>query len=205
MKKTLAVVIAIITALTFASCSKKATKQYEPGKWKGNEYKSEFLNATIKVSDGWTIATKDELAKEEQIIIEDSMASTDASREEIERGIICELKLTNDKTFAYMDIVLKDMDIIYSAAHSEEDYMEVYRQNMQNVTVEDMSISSMSDAKWVKLGGNDSYMMEVEYSYANADPVYQRIYFRKVGTYMCTLTMSVVDKAEFTAIEDMFK
>ena len=208
MKRALALLMIIATMLTFASCKRGggsiSSLGYEAGIWNEDTYSSSFLNTTINVADGWTVATEDEILAEKQHIIEDSKASSEASQEEIERGIIYELKLTNDKTYAFMDIVLKDMDIIYSMAYSEEDFMAVYRKNMQEINMENMYISSMSDAQWVTLGGNEYYMMEIEYSYNNSFSAHQRIYLKKFGTYMCNLTMSVVNPDEFAEIENMF-
>jgi len=210
MKRALALLMIVVVMLTFASCKwgrdggSISSLNYEEGSWNENVYSSSFLNTAIIVADDWEAATEEEIAAEKQHIIEDSMASSEASKEEIERGIIYELKLTNDESFAYMDIVLKDMDIIYSMAYSEEDFMAVYRKNMQEINMENMYISSMNDAKWVTLGGNEYYMMEMEYSYNKSFSAYQRLYLKKIGTYMCSLTMSVVDKAEFTEVEGMF-
>ncbi len=212
MKRLIALIMIITTLLSLTACkwdndnnTTISHLNYKDGWWRDNMYHSEFLDTTIIVANGWKAATEEEIAEEKQHIIEDSTASSEASKEEIERGIIYELKLTNDKTYAFMDIVLKDMDIIYSMAYSEEDFMAVYRKNMQEINMENMYISSMSDAEWVTLGGNDYYMMEIEYSYNNSFTAYQRIYLKKIGTYMCNLTMSVVDTAEFEVIENMFQ
>ncbi len=176
---------------------------YEAGNWDGNIYSSNFLGFKVTMPDNWTAASEEEISTEKENIINDSLASSDASREEIERGIIYEFKLTNDATYSYVNVVLKDMDIVYSMAYSEEDFMNVYRQNMQQMNVGDMRISAMSDPQWVNLAGNKYYMSEMEYSYNNTT-TYQRIYLRKIGTFMENLTMSVVDKEEFKEIESMF-
>lgn len=208
MKRALALLMIITTMLTFTACKQDGGSishlGYEAGVWNEDVYTSSFLNTSITVADGWVAATENEILAEKQHIIQDSMASSEASKEEIERGIIYELKLTNDKTYAFMDIVLKDMDIIYSMAYSEEDFMAVYRKNMQEINMENMYISSMSDAQWVTLGGNEYYMMEIEYSYNTSFSAHQRIYLKKFGTYMCNLTMSVVNPEEFADIESMF-
>lgn len=212
IKKGLAAVLICITALAITACNTNgdgsegntvSSFSYQQGTWSDNVYTSDFLGIKLALSDNWSAASQEEIDKEKQNIINDSLSDSNASPEEIERGIEYDLKLTNDTTHSSMNIVLKDMDIIYSMVYTEEDYMNSYRQNMQQMNIGNMYITAMSDPKWVTLGGNKYYMSEMEYSYENTT-TYQRIYLRKIGTYMENLTMSVVSPEEFNEIESMF-
>lgn len=210
MKRLIAILFAIVIMFTLTCCSLNNPNSivsglaYQPGEWNKGTYNSAFLNTSIVLSGNWYSVSEKELAREKQVIIKESMGDTDATEEEVERGVEYELKIANETSQADLSIVHKDMDIIYSMAYSEEDILNAYKQNMQNLSNDDMHIISMSSPQWVPLGENEYYMLEIEYSYQRTMTTYQRIYLRKIGTYMTTLTMSAIDKAEFNRLEDMF-
>lgn len=212
MKKQSLIALMVILTLIIPFSGCKSTQMsdtlsnlhHKPGTWNGSVYSSEFLNTTVSVPNGWTIATEQELEQGRQTIITDSMEDSQATKEEIERGIIYEFKLTNHDTYSTVNLVLKDMDIIYSMAYNEEDFMDVYCKNMQQLEIDGMYISKMSDPEWVTLGGSKYLMCELQYDIDGHLANYQKIYLRKIGTYMANLTIAGLDKRHFDGIENMF-
>lgn len=204
--KLFAVLAALVLAATLAGCA--PAKPVSTGAFDGNTYTNDYFNLTFNAPDGWTIATKDEIAKVFNAAI-DQVGATDKDTAD-------KLKLSQQKVL-YLALVLKNpladtehsnpninviaenMGLNAISVSSSADYAKASLDMMKTASPD----AVFGDVNSIKLNGADFATIDSTTALADGSNMMQRAYFTVKNGYGLVFTFTWFDDTNFSELQSL--
>lgn len=195
-------VLMLLAAL--AGCT--PAKQVTTGAFNGNTYTNDYFNLTFKAPDGWTIATKEEIAQIFNAAI-DEVGSTDKETAD-------KLKLSQQKVL-YMAVVLKNpvtdtehnnpnfnliaekLGLDAAAMKTNADYASANLDMMKSANPN----AQYGDVNTVKLNGTEFGTIDSTTPLSDGSNMMQRGYFAVKNGYGLVFTFTWFDDTDFNEVQ----
>lgn len=204
--KLLVVLAALVLVAALAGCT--PAKPVSTGAFAGSTYSNDYFNLTFKAPDGWTIATKEEIAQVFNAAI-DEVGTTDKDTAD-------KLKLSQQKVL-YLALVLKN-----PLTDTEENNPN-FNVIAENLGLNALSVSNSADyAKAnldamktaspnavygdvanVKLNGADFASVDSTTALSDGSNMMQRAYFAVKNGYGLVFTFTWFDDTDFSALQSL--
>ncbi len=174
-----------------------SSKPLSRGTINGNVYTNEFADITFTKHKDWTYKSNEEIAE----LIGYSSDLLDYDLEEIvaKSGTYIDMMVTFPTGSPNLQVTVEDLNFQSISYLTPEKYLELSRQQMlaMNPTY------TFGDIYEKELCGHTYTVMDLEGVYGTTKTL-QRLYLRKQGNYMISITMSATTENSFETMENMF-
>jgi len=208
MKRILAIVLTMVCLMgMMVGCGNDeqpggtAAKTLSRGTFEGDVYTSEFIGVSFTKPKTWVYATDEEIAATMQIGAE--LVNQENFLAQAEKmNNVYDMMVRDVMTGNNINVVFENLKASASSNITVEQYIEVARKQL--IEQAPMLGYKFGEAEKCKLGEQEFYRLPAEGSYSGI-AFNQRIYFRKEGSYMIVITLSLFDDTNGATIEALFK
>lgn len=174
-----------------------STKPLTRGTINGNVYTNEFADITFTKHRDWTYKSNEEIAE----LIGYSSDLLDYDLEEIveKSGSYIDMMVTFPTGSPNLQVTVEDLNFQSISHLTPEEYLDLSRQQMLAVN----PTYTFGDIYEKELCGHTYTVMDLEAIYGTTKTL-QRLYLRKQGNYMISITMSATAENSFITMENMF-
>ena len=203
MKKTLALLLLLISLVSLFACGRKIApeKEFARGTVTGNQYVSEFAGFTFTAPEGWAYYSDEEIAELSGIsaeLLADNEKLKNAMLESLIDAMAADPVTGNNVNFTY-----ENLKITTGLAMNEQKYAEAAR-NTLITSYEQMGAQiTVTDPAECTLGGN-TYRKLVADITLNGVSLRQYCYIRKVGGWALSIAATSMDGTDAGVFEAMF-
>ena len=197
MKKAVAFILLIVTVTLLCACGSNVKVKH--GSTEGNIYTNESIGLKFTKPDKWTFATESEIANIMNIAAEEF--DIEEMLEQGKTATIVEFLAMDRTTGNNVSMNFENLEKSNSTLISEKKYIEYSKEKMQEqFKSHGYEFGEIKDAK---LGNVNFKTFEATCKY-NGVSMKQQMYIKKYGSYMAVITITVVNGASVSDVENMF-
>lgn len=200
MKKLTAMFLALMLILSLCACGDKDVSgtvspqeeqtdtDFQLGVTTGGKYENAFLGIGCTLDDSWTFASQEELAQ--MVGTTADMFDNEEYAEQMKNtDMFYDMFAAADDGLVNINVVIQNMGLLYGAALSEERYIELSLENLD----EQMSSAGFtlegSETGTVTFAGQERSGLHVSCTYQGISYYCQQIYIKQ-GNYMSVITLA---------------
>lgn len=194
--------VLLMSAILLTGCSgdSKST-EFSRGSVDENVYTSTYANIKFTKPDSWVYSTDEEISDLMNISI-DMFTSDDFAKEAAKLQSITDMLVTDPKTYNNISVIYENLKLSNNADISTDEYEKKSIQMLKSQFTDDIEID-VAESTDTELG-SENYRRISLTTKAYGMEMQQFMYFRKVGDYMCSITVTIIDDTEISEIEAMF-
>lgn len=194
--------VLLMSAILLTGCSgdSKST-EFSRGSVDENVYTSTYANIKFTKPASWVYSTDEEISKLMNISI-DMFTSDDFAKEAAKLQSITDMLATDPKTYNNISVIYENLKLSNNTDISTDEYEKKSIQMLKSQFTDDIEID-VAESTDTELG-SENYRRISLTTKAYGMEMQQFMYFRKVGDYMCSITVTITDDTEISEIEAMF-
>ncbi len=198
MKKIIALLVAGLMLISFASCVSEQKRELSHGKIDGDTYKNEYFEFEFTKPASWVYSTDEEIAAAMNMSVD---LFGDKYEETLESGVaMLDMMAVDSLTRTNINVAVENLSKSFASNITEEQYVEALKKQLAGV--ENMTIEFSDKTEKVKIGGND-YLRASLTNTVSGITMTQVYYLRNVDGYMCVVTATIVSGYDISDIEAM--
>ncbi|MBQ8623538.1 MAG: hypothetical protein IJ424_04070 [Oscillospiraceae bacterium] len=204
MKRLFALLVVFIVAFSMVGCADTAkdivNKTLTRGTFDGNVYTSEYVGIKFTKPDSWVFATEEEMNSLMDAGA-DVMDQSDYQKSLSEMLTVFDMMASDPETGNNINFVYENLKLSDSVDITEDEYIESFKTNLESIA--DISYT-FGEVETVTLGGVEFIKLNCDAVYYQVVSMKQAVYLKKVGDYMVSITLTLVDGSDASNIEAYF-
>lgn len=202
MKKTLALLLLLISIVSLFACGKsERKKEFTHGTVTGSTYVSDFADLTLTVPASWRFYSDEELAESMNVtadLFTDSEKFHEAALESV-----MDMMAVDETTGNNVNLTFENLKISTGLTVSEEKYAESFCNTLTDGYAELGATATCSDPVSVTLAGKTYQKILADVS-LNGFSIKQACYVRKTNGYALAIAFTIMDGTAVSDFEAMF-
>ena len=216
MKKIIALLVAGLMMMSFASCVSTEggndgssdiksnvsaqKKEISRGKVDGDTYKNEYFEFEFTKPASWVYSTDEEIAAAMNMSVD---LLGDKYEETLKNNTaLIEMMAIDVTTGTNINIAVENLAKSFASNITEEQYVEALKKQLANV--QNMTIEFSDKTDRINIGGNEFLRASLTNT-VNGVTMTQVYYLRNLDGYMCVITATLVSGYDISDIEAMLK
>lgn len=214
MKKLTAMLLVLVMMLSLCACGEKNVSgtvspqeeqtevDFQLGVTTGGKYESTFLGIGCSLDDSWSFASQEELAQ--MIGATAEMFDNEEYAEQMKNtDMFYDMAAAADDGLVNINIIIQNMGLLYGMALSEEKYIEVSQEGLE----EQLSSAGFTlegvEAGTVTFAGQERSGLHITCTYQGIAYYCQQVYIKQ-GNYMSVITLASFFEDDTDAMLDYF-
>ncbi len=202
MKKTLALLLALVMVLSFAACSSNDEEKLDHirGTVDGSVYTNDVAGISFTAPDGWAYLSDDELAALYNLSASELLPEETAEALE-ETDMVYDMYCQNPNTGASININFENIGLVYGKLLDEQSYMEISQTNLEeSLSGSGMEVTSC-ELITANVNGKDVPCIDIVINMTGYGiDLYEKIFVKKVGDFMGCITIGALTEEELDQI-----
>ena len=214
MKKLTAMLLVLVMMLSLCACGEKNVSgtvspqeeqtevDFQLGVTTGGKYESTFLGIGCSLDDSWSFASQEELAQ--MIGATAEMFDNEEYAEQMKNtDMFYDMAAAADDGLVNINIIIQNMGLLYGMALSEEKYIEVSQEGLE----EQLSSAGFTlegvEAGTVTFAGQERSGLHITCTYQGIAYYCQQVYIKQ-GNYMSVITLASFFEDDTDSMLDYF-
>ena len=214
MKKIAAMLLVLVMMLSLCACGEKNVSgtvspqeeqtevDFQLGVTTGGKYESTFLGIGCSLDDSWSFASQEELAQ--MIGATAEMFDNEEYAEQMKNtDMFYDMAAAADDGLVNINIIIQNMGLLYGMALSEEKYIEVSQEGLE----EQLSSAGFTlegvEAGTVTFAGQERSGLHITCTYQGIAYYCQQVYIKQ-GNYMSVITLASFFEDDTDSMLDYF-
>lgn len=214
MKKLTAMLLVLVMMLSLCACGEKNVSgtvspqeeqtevDFQLGVTTGGKYESTFLGIGCSLDDSWSFASQEELAQ--MIGATAEMFDNEEYAEQMKNtDMFYDMAAAADDGLVNINIIIQNMGLLYGMALSEEKYIEISQEGLE----EQLSSAGFTlegvEAGTVTFAGQERSGLHITCTYQGIAYYCQQVYIKQ-GNYMSVITLASFFEDDTDAMLDYF-
>lgn len=214
MKKLTAMLLVLVMMLSLCACGEKNVSgtvspqeeqtevDFQLGVTTGGKYESTFLGIGCSLDDSWSFASQEELAQ--MIGATAEMFDNEEYAEQMKNtDMFYDMAAASDDGLVNINIIIQNMGLLYGMALSEEKYIEISQEGLE----EQLSSAGFTlegvEAGTVTFAGQERSGLHITCTYQGIAYYCQQVYIKQ-GNYMSVITLASFFEDDTDAMLDYF-
>ncbi len=201
MKKTLALLLALIMVLSFASCSSNEEKlDHIRGTVDGMVYTNDVAGISFTAPEGWEYLSDSDLAALYNLSASEFLSEETAEKLE-KTNMVYDMYCQNVNTGASININFENIGLVYGNILDEESYMEISQANLkEQLSGNGMEVTSC-ELVTENVNGKDVPCIDIAINMTDYGlDLYEKVFVKKVGDFMGCITIGALTTDELDEI-----
>ena len=200
MKKITAMLLVLVMVLSLCACGEKDVAgtvspqeeqpdvEFQLGVTTGGKYESKFLGIGCSLDDSWSFASQEELAQ--MIGATAEMFDNEEYAEQMENtDMFYDMAAATDDGLVNINIIIQNMGLLYGMALSEEKYIELAQEDLEEQLSSAGFTLEGSEAGTVIFAGQERSGLHLSSTYQGISYYCQQVYIKQ-GNYMSIVTLA---------------
>lgn len=214
MKKLTAMLLVLVMMLSLCACGEKNVSgtvspqeeqtevDFQLGVTTGGKYESTFLGIGCSLDDSWSFASQEELAQ--MIGATAEMFDNEEYAEQMKNtDMFYDMAAAADDGLVNINIIIQNMGLLYGMALSEEKYIEISQEGLE----EQLSSAGFTlegvEAGTVTFAGQERSGLHITCTYQGIAYYCQQVYIKQ-GNYMSVITLASFFEDDTDSMLDYF-
>ena len=214
MKKLTAMLLVLVLMLSLCACGEKNVSgtvspqedqtevDFQLGVTTGGKYESTFLGIGCSLDDSWSFASQEELAQ--MIGATAEMFDNEEYAEQMKNtDMFYDMAAAADDGLVNINIIIQNMGLLYGMALSEEKYIEISQEGLEEQLSSAGFTLEGAEAGTVTFAGQERSGLHITCTYQGIAYYCQQVYIKQ-GNYMSVITLASFFEDDTDAMLDYF-
>ena len=214
MKKITAMLLVLVLMLSLCACGEKNVSgtvspqeeqtevDFQLGVTTGGKYESTFLGIGCSLDDSWSFASQEELAQ--MIGTTAEMFDNEEYAEQMKNtDMFYDMAAAADDGLVNINIIIQNMGLLYGMALSEEKYIEISQEGLEEQLSSAGFTLEGAEAGTVTFAGQERSGLHITCTYQGIAYYCQQVYIKQ-GNYMSVITLASFFEDDTDSMLDYF-
>ena len=214
MKKITAMLLVLVLMLSLCACGEKNVSgtvspqeeqtevDFQLGVTTGGKYESTFLGIGCSLDDSWSFASQEELAQ--MIGATAEMFDNEEYAEQMKNtDMFYDMAAASDDGLVNINIIIQNMGLLYGMALSEEKYIEISQEGLEEQLSSAGFTLEGTEAGTVTFAGQERSGLHITCTYQGIAYYCQQVYIKQ-GNYMSVITLASFFEDDTDSMLDYF-
>lgn len=214
MKKITAMLLVLVLMLSLCACGEKNVSgtvspqeeqtevDFQLGVTTGGKYESTFLGIGCSLDDSWSFASQEELAQ--MIGATAEMFDNEEYAEQMKNtDMFYDMAAAADDGLVNINIIIQNMGLLYGMALSEEKYIEISQEGLEEQLSSAGFTLEGTEAGTVTFAGQERSGLHITCTYQGIAYYCQQVYIKQ-GNYMSVITLASFFEDDTDSMLDYF-
>ena len=214
MKKLTAMLLVLVMMLSLCACGEKNVSgtvspqedqpevDFQLGVTTGGKYESTFLGIGCSLDDSWSFAGQEELAQ--MIGATAEMFDNEEYAEQMKNtDMFYDMAAAADDGLVNINIIIQNMGLLYGMALSEEKYIEISQEGLEEQLSSAGFTLEGAEAGTVTFAGQERSGLHITCTYQGIAYYCQQVYIKQ-GNYMSVITLASFFEDDTDSMLDYF-
>lgn len=214
MKKITAMLLVLVLMLSLCACGEKNVSgtvspqeeqtevDFQLGVTTGGKYESTFLGIGCSLDDSWSFASQEELAQ--MIGATAEMFDNEEYAEQMKNtDMFYDMAAAADDGLVNINIIIQNMGLLYGMALSEEKYIEISQEGLEEQLSSAGFTLEGAEAGTVTFAGQERSGLHITCTYQGIAYYCQQVYIKQ-GNYMSVITLASFFEDDTDSMLDYF-
>lgn len=214
MKKLTAMLLVLVMMLSLCACGEKNVSgtvspqeeqtevDFQLGVTTGGKYESTFLGIGCSLDDSWSFASQEELAQ--MIGATAEMFDNEEYAEQMKNtDMFYDMAAAADDGLVNINIIIQNMGLLYGMALSEEKYIEISQEGLEEQLSSAGFTLEGAEAGTVTFAGQERSGLHITCTYQGIAYYCQQVYIKQ-GNYMSVITLASFFEDDTDSMLDYF-